>query len=117
VRIVDCSAEAGYADAKFESRAFTVTPLVEDAGFVAVLRLGPGGRIGRHPATGQQVFAVIDGQGLVSGNDGVEQPIHAGEAAVWQQGEEHETRTDDGLTAVVSEGPDVVLLLPLTAGQ
>jgi hypothetical protein len=54
---------------------------------------------------------------LVSGNDGVEQPIHAGEAAVWQQGEEHETRTDDGLTAVVSEGPDVVLLLPLTAGQ
>ena len=94
-----------------------MTPLVEDAGFVAVLRLGPGGRIGRHPATGQQVFAVIHGQGLVSGNDGVEQPIRAGEAAVWLPGEEHEARTGSGLTAVVTEGPDVVLLLPLTAGE
>jgi quercetin dioxygenase-like cupin family protein len=113
VRIVDCSGDAGYGETRFDSRGFTVTPLVTDAAFVAVLRLEPGGRIGRHSATGRQVFCVVEGRGRVTGDDRVEQPIHAGQAAVWEPGEEHETGTDDGMTAVVSEGPDVALLLPL----
>jgi hypothetical protein len=36
-----------------------------------------------------------------SGADGVRRPLAAGEAAVWEPGEEHASGTDTGLTAVV----------------
>ena len=80
-------------------------PVVRGAPFqAAVFRIGPGGRIARHPATVPQLLAVVDGSGWVSGDDGVETPISTGEAVIWRQGEEHETRSDTGLTAVIIEG-------------
>jgi quercetin dioxygenase-like cupin family protein len=69
----------------------------------AVFRLAPGGRIARHPATVSQILAVLEGEGHVSGADGAFVPIVAGEAAFWSAGEEHETLTDSGLTALVIE--------------
>ena len=71
---------------------------------VAVFRVAPGGRIARHPATYPQILAVLDGSGDVSGSSGVDEPIEAGEAVFWQAGEEHETKTADGLTALIIEG-------------
>ena len=83
-------------------------PLARGARFqAACFRLAPGGRIGRHPATVPQLLAVVDGSGWVSGADGVPEEIRAGEAVVWEAGEEHETRTDTGLTAIVIESPDL----------
>jgi quercetin dioxygenase-like cupin family protein len=70
----------------------------------AVFRVAPGGRIARHPATYPQILAVLDGSGNVSGPSGADEPIEAGEAVFWQAGEEHETKTADGLTALVIEG-------------
>jgi quercetin dioxygenase-like cupin family protein len=70
----------------------------------AVFRVAPGGRIARHPASFPQVLAVLDGSGNVSGASGVDEPIEAGEAVFWQAGEEHETKTADGLTALIIEG-------------
>jgi quercetin dioxygenase-like cupin family protein len=70
----------------------------------AVFRVAPGGRIARHPATYPQILAVLDGSGKVSGSGGVAEPIQAGEAVFWQAGEEHETKTADGLTALIIEG-------------
>jgi quercetin dioxygenase-like cupin family protein len=70
----------------------------------AVFRVAPGGRIVRHPATYPQVLAVLDGSGTVSGPGGVDEPIEAGEAVFWQAGEEHETKTAEGLTALIIEG-------------
>jgi quercetin dioxygenase-like cupin family protein len=70
----------------------------------AVFRVAPGGRIARHPATYPQILAVLDGSGNVSGASGVDEPIEAGEAIFWQAGEEHETKTADGLTALILEG-------------
>ena len=70
----------------------------------AVFRVSPGGRIARHPATYPQILAVLDGSGSVSGASGVDEPIEAGEAVFWQAGEEHETRTTHGLTALIIEG-------------
>lgn len=69
----------------------------------AVFRLAPNGRIARHPAMVPQILAVLDGAGSVSGADGELQPITAGEAVFWSAGEEHETQTTDGLTALVLE--------------
>lgn len=70
----------------------------------AIFRLGPAGRIARHPATVPQIFAVLEGAGRVSGADGDFQPIAAGEAVFWFAGEEHETTTEHGMTALILEG-------------
>jgi quercetin dioxygenase-like cupin family protein len=90
----------------------TVAPLTpsifEGAPFqAAIFRVAAGGRVARHPATVPQILAVLEGSGEVSGADGVGEPIAAGEAVFWSQGEEHETRSELGLTALVIEGESV----------
>jgi quercetin dioxygenase-like cupin family protein len=69
----------------------------------AIFRLAPNGRLRRHPATLPQILAVLEGSGRVSGSDGEFQPIGPGEAVFWLAGEEHETETDTGLTALILE--------------
>lgn len=71
----------------------------------AVFRLAAGGRIGRHPATVPQILAVLEGSGRVSGPDGEFDAIERGEAVFWAEGEVHEAETDEGMTALVLEGP------------
>ena len=70
----------------------------------AVFRFAPGGRLLRHPATYPQILAVLEGSGVVSGGDGVEEPVAAGKAVFWHEGEEHETASAYGLTALIVEG-------------
>lgn len=70
----------------------------------AIFRIAPGGRIARHPASIPQILAVLEGAGEVSGADGVAEPIGAGEAVFWRAGEEHETTSASGLTALILEG-------------
>lgn len=74
-----------------------------DAALV-VVRLAAGGRIGRHPAAGRQVLVLLTGDARVAGYDGTPVDLLPGDAAVWEPGEAHETRTVDGLTALVVEG-------------
>jgi len=94
-------------DARLER--VTVAPLTRAGSCrAAIFRFGAGGRIARHPAAAPQLLAVLDGDGVVSGGDGVEEPIGAGEAVVWDEGEEHETRSDGGLVALVLEGPGLL---------
>jgi quercetin dioxygenase-like cupin family protein len=71
---------------------------------VAIFRVAAGGRLLRHPATYPQILAVLEGSGEVSGADGVEQAISAGEAVFWHEGEEHETTSESRLTALIIEG-------------
>jgi len=69
----------------------------------AIFRLEPGGRIARHPASVPQILAVLDGQARVSGADGRFASVSSGQAVYWAAGEDHETRTDSGLTALLIE--------------
>jgi quercetin dioxygenase-like cupin family protein len=85
-----------------------VRRLAPDAHVVVIL-VGPGGVVGRHPAGLMQLFAVIDGSGWVSGSDGVREQIQAGEAVVWQPGEEHESGSDNGMTALVVEAESLAV--------
>ncbi len=90
----------------------TVAPLTPSIGEgsllqAAIFRVGPGGRLRRHPATFPQILAVLEGAGAVSGADGVDEPIEAGEAVFWREGEQHETRSAVGLTALIIEGADL----------
>ena len=86
----------------------TVAPLTARPGSgcpvkAAIFRLAPNGRLKRHPAKLPQILAVLEGSGRVSGSDSKFQPIGPGEAVFWSAGEEHETETDTGLTALVLE--------------
>jgi quercetin dioxygenase-like cupin family protein len=87
---------------RFESLAARVRRLAPEAD-VVVIEIGAGGIVGRHPAGAQQLFAVVRGSGWVAGDDGEREPITAGEAVLWGAGEEHESGSDQGLTALVVE--------------
>ena len=87
----------------------TVAPLTqpfEDGALVqaAIFRFGSGGRIRRHPGTYPQIIAVLEGLGEVSGANGVDEPLEAGDAVYLHQGEEHEMKSAAGLTALIIEG-------------
>ncbi len=68
-----------------------------------VIEIEPGGVVGRHPAVVPQLFVVVSGSGWVSGSDGEREPVEAGGAVLWEQGEEHESGSEEGMTALVIE--------------
>jgi quercetin dioxygenase-like cupin family protein len=76
---------------------------------VVVIEIAPGGVVGRHPAVVPQLFTVVSGAGWVSGGDGERAPINAGEAVLWEVGEEHESGSDEGMTALVVEAESLAL--------
>lgn len=61
------------------------------------------------PAPVDQLFVVVAGRAWVQGGDGVPAEIGAGQAAVWRVGEEHLTRAEEALTALVVEMPELPL--------
>lgn len=87
------------------SRGFSVGAfgITADAHLVAVT-LEPGGTIGRHPAGGRQLLVVLWGEAEVSGAELAVRRLGAGQAAVWEPGEVHETRSPGGMTALIVEG-------------
>lgn len=101
---------------EFASR-LRLAPLTGEGttGRIGVAYLPPGGRVGRHPAASDQLFAVVAGHGWVAGHDGAPREITPGYAARWHAGEEHEAGTDTGLTAVIVEGSFDVWALGVTA--
>lgn len=85
-------------------------PQVLDAGrtTVHIARIVAGGRLGEHPATSLQVFAVLAGEGLVTskgtaGDTDERWEIQPGQAAIWEPGEIHETTATTDLLAAIIE--------------
>lgn len=76
---------------------------IAGSGGVSVIRIEPGGILGRHSAVIDQLFCLIEGDGWVSGSDGGRVPLSRGQAALWQAGEGHESGTETGMTALVVE--------------
>lgn len=87
------------------SRRFSVSALGLTAeAHLVLIDVGPGGVIGRHPAVATQLLVVLDGDAVVSGAEGDPVEMGPGQAAVWERGEAHETRTVTGLRGLVLEG-------------
>jgi GrpB-like predicted nucleotidyltransferase (UPF0157 family)/quercetin dioxygenase-like cupin family protein len=116
VEIVRFDEEVSVPVSAFGSQ-FRIGPLTGDESRVRVqvMHIPPGGSIGRHPASARQLFAVIDGDGWVSGGNGDGRDIAAGYGAVWSPGEEHEVRSPGGITAVCVEGEFELWALAVTA--
>jgi quercetin dioxygenase-like cupin family protein len=68
---------------------------------VNCLQFAPDSILGRHPTGRRQLFAVIDGEGWVSGADGLSHPLRAGQAVFWDIGESHESGSAAGMTVIV----------------
>jgi GrpB-like predicted nucleotidyltransferase (UPF0157 family)/quercetin dioxygenase-like cupin family protein len=99
---------------RFGSR-FRLGPLTGDGQVrVQVMHLPPGGVVGRHPAASRQLLAAVAGEGTVTGDGDERRALRPGYAAVWKAGEEHETASDGGLTAVCVEGTFDVLAVSVT---
>jgi quercetin dioxygenase-like cupin family protein len=86
-----------------------LTPSSSEGALVqaVILRFQPGGRLRRHPASFPQILAVLEGSGEVSGANGVDEPIGAGEAVFLYEGEDHEMKSEAGLTVLIIEGEHV----------
>ncbi len=106
MRIFRFDKEVGEAIEKFGSEGFVLSRilLIQGEARVRCAYLAPHGFIAEHPSVGEQLLAVVAGSGWVSGADGKQRAIAPGEAAYWVDGEVHETRTEDGLTAIIIEG-------------
>ena len=87
------------------SRGFSVGAfgISADAHLIAVT-LAPGGTIGRHPAAGRQLLLVLSGEAEVAGAEGDVRHLTTGQAAVWEPGEVHETRSPRGMAGMIIEG-------------
>lgn len=70
---------------------------------VHIAHIAADGTLGEHPAVAQQVFAVLDGRGEVAVDGGPRRPIDAGQAAIWEPGEVHQSWALTDLVAVIVE--------------
>lgn len=88
------------------SQGFQLGPLgpqgVESG--LAVATLAADGRIGRHPAIGQQVLIVLRGAVECTGGDGASLRIGHGSAVFFHAGEEHETVASLDSLLLIVEG-------------
>jgi quercetin dioxygenase-like cupin family protein len=94
----------------FGSTGVTLTPhaRVEEPieGFaVDVVGFAARSRIGRHPTGSWQLLAVISGEGWAAGPDGHAVMLTAGDAVLWEPGEEHASGSSGGMVAVIVQSP------------
>lgn len=101
--------EVGKSITKFNSKNVAISPLTTlvqekiDIMHIACMHLDKDGLLGGHEAVVPQMFIVIEGEGIVKGEDREPHRIQQGELAMWEAGEWHETSTAEGLTAIVVE--------------
>jgi quercetin dioxygenase-like cupin family protein len=114
VKIFDFGSRQGFEIRGFDSRGATAVPLTLPDGdaHVVCIRLAAGGVLGRHPASVDQVFAVVEGEGWVRGSDGEQVPVSGGTAVYWSAGEEHESGSNSGMTVIVVESERLIPRLP-----
>ena len=74
---------------------------------VDVMHIGADGLVGVHEAQANQIFAVVQGTGWVRGGTGHQVQVNAGIAAFLEAGERHESGSEEGMTVVAIEGPEV----------
>jgi quercetin dioxygenase-like cupin family protein len=67
----------------------------------------PEGVLGRNAAPSDQLFLVVEGQGWVAGYDGERIELVAGQGAIWEEGELHESGTDSGMTVVIVQSDNI----------
>jgi mannose-6-phosphate isomerase-like protein (cupin superfamily) len=117
VKVIDFRVGHSRPVERDESRESAFAPIAATVGegHLGCMYIGPNGRLGRHRTLQTQLFCVVSGEGAVSGGDGVFTPIEAGQAALWDAGEEHESSSVTGMTVLVLEVTSSIQPSPLGA--
>lgn len=100
-------AQVGRPITQYGSTNVTLSPILHftgDAAHVVCMHIAAGGVIAYHQAMASQLFLVVQGAGWVRGEADEPVPIIAGQAAFWQEGEWHESGSQNGMMAIVIEG-------------
>lgn len=102
------SKESGKQITKFNSD-FVMTRIVQtnSAASIGCMHLGENGLIGYHQAVGPQLLLILSGEGLVSIDQKEYFKVLPGDAVFWGKDEWHETKTANGLTAIVIESEEL----------
>ncbi|TFD99893.1 cupin [Jeotgalibacillus sp. R-1-5s-1] len=106
MKLYQLSKEKGRSIEAYDSN-FILTSILRtnDPVQISMMHLDRGGVIGYHQASMPQLLVVVSGQGEVRGAEHTYVDISINEAVFWEKGEWHETRSEEGLTAIVIEGP------------
>ncbi|PYZ93361.1 cupin [Salipaludibacillus keqinensis] len=75
----------------------------ENPAQISCMHLEAKGLIGLHEATVSQLLLIVEGEGWVRSNGSSLINVKKGQAVYWDQGENHETGTETGMTAIVIE--------------
>ncbi|WP_377890674.1 cupin [Alkalihalobacillus sp. R86527] len=98
---------------KFDSKNVVISPIMRlieesvDVIQIACMHVEQDGLLGGHEAVVPQMFIVLEGEGVVKGEDRIPHRIQRGQLAMWEAGEWHETSSQDGLTAIVVESDEL----------
>lgn len=108
--------ETGTSVKHFDSN-FIMSRIVvtEKPTHIGCMHLESNGVIGFHQATVRQLLLIVAGEGWVRGDAPEALPVGVGDAIFWDADEEHETKTDTGLMAIVieSEGLNPAHYMPV----
>ncbi|WP_367643890.1 cupin [Bacillus sp. THAF10] len=74
---------------------------------IGCMHLGQNGIVGYHQATVPQLLIVVQGEGWVRGEEDKYRRVTQGNAVLWAKDEWHETKTEQGLTAIVIESEEL----------
>jgi len=100
--------ETGKNITQFESN-FMMSRILktERTAQIGCMHLETHGLVGFHQAVVPQLLLVINGEGWVRCDDGINVNVKIGDAVYWAKGEGHETGTDTGLNAIVVESEEL----------
>lgn len=70
---------------------------------IGCMHLDKNGIVGYHQAVVPQLLLILSGEGTVRNDQEKYVKVQAGDAVFWEKDEWHETKTTEGLTAIVIE--------------
>ena len=112
MKVIQLSEYPGTTIDAYGSSEAKYTRLGQGDGAVGFMRVGPGGRVGKHRAGLPQLMVILAGRGFARANGEPISPIGPGLGVIWREGEEHETWTNEGMDVLIIEAADAELGLP-----
>ncbi len=108
MEIYQFNKENGKKITKFDSN-FIMNRITQtqNSAHIGAMHLEENGIIGYHQAVVSQLLLIVEGEGKVRGKEENFISVKSGEAVYWEKDEWHETKTEDGLTAIVIESEEL----------
>jgi quercetin dioxygenase-like cupin family protein len=106
MKIYNFKQNNGKSIKQFNSQNVTIHPLLkpDDPFQIGYFYLGENSVLGMHPAMCDQLLMITSGTGWVRIEGEEKVLVEPGMAVFWQEGEIHESGSEEGMTAIVAEG-------------